>query len=322
MSKTFYQMTDCDDGDGGAGAWMPTEYFVDLILEGVYTYGQLSGKLCTIGTDLKAGNGDTVNVRYVKKRTSACNETACGNCLSFVSSTFGDYTIDVKQYGDGDKIADFADFRAKGDIMAQVANEMGKRLAHCRDLKLWQALTGATYTGRGVSSYTTTSSWSTSRVIDGSCCSFGFDIYNCIIDARARLKGQGYDPDYALIHPYVASYLYYKEGSGGNAYPMSVNALIKYGEDGFVKTIAGMKVIEVGVAVDDDSSPDDGNGGAAGDELAFVIDSKRALAEAWGQRPKFNEWYDGQCNATELTVWTYWGCDTLDDSAIIKIINP
>ena len=197
--------------------------------------------------------------------------------------------------------------------MAAIANEMANRLAHCRDKYLWDAIIGATPN----TTYTTTSSWSANPTIQGSCCTFGFDIYNQIILARQHLKGDGYEPDYVLIHPYVASYLYFKEGSGGNAYPFQNMPLLKFGDDGFCKEIAGMKVIEVGVAVDDDSEPS-----AGGDELAFVIDSKRALAEAWGQRPKFNEWYDGQCNATELTVWTYWGCDTLDDDAIVEITNP
>ena len=93
--------------------------------------------------------------------------------------------------------------------------------------------------------------------------------------------------------------------------------LLKYGEDGYLSKIAGLTVIEVKAAVADDSSPSDG-----ADELAYVIDSSRAMAEVWGQRPKFNEWYDGQCNATELTVWMYWGCDTVDDNAIVEITNP
>lgn len=310
MSKTFYELTDCDDGAGGAGAWMPSEYYVDLILEGIQTYGDLSGKACTIATDLAAGNGDTVNVRYVTPRTHTCDTSECGDCLSMTSTTFGDYAITVKQRGDYDKIQNFADWQAKGDVMGQVANEMSKRLAHCRDKALWEALCSSGTT----CSYQTNSAWSTTRSLDSSCCSFSFDIYNCIIDARQSLMGNGYDPDYVLIHPYAASYLYYKEGQMGHLrdnFP-----LLKFNSDGYIASIAGLKVIEVRVAVSDDSSPS-----STGDELAFVIDSKRALAEAWGQRPKFNEFYDGQCNATELTVWTYWGCDTLDSSAICMVTS-
>ncbi len=313
MPKTFYQLTDCDDGAGGAGAWMPSEYFVDLILEGVYQYGDLSGRACTIGVDLAAGNGDTVNVRTVTKRNHACSTTACGACLSVTSNTFDDVAIDVAQYGDYDKIANYADWRAKGDVMGAVANEMSKRMAHCRDKALWSALNGSTPN----TTITTTSSWSPNPTIRTSCCTFNFDIYNSIIEARQHLMGDGYNPDIVLIHPYVASYLYYKEGAGGNAYPFQNMPLLKFNEEGYLASIAGLKVIEVRAAVADDSSPSERS-----DELAYVIDSSRALAEVWGQRPKFNEFYDGVCNATELTLWMYWGCDTLDDNAIVEITNP
>jgi len=308
MTKDFFQLTDCDDGAGGSGAWAPSEYFVDLILEGVYNYGDLSGKACTIGTDLAAGHGDVVNIRSVTKRDHACADTTCGACLSVTSNTFTDIPITVTQQGDYDKIANWADFQAKGDIVGQVANEMGKRLAHCRDKGLWTALGGATHN----TTITTNSAWSTTRNLDTSCCTFGVDIYNCIVDARQHLMGDGYEPDYVLIHPYIASYLYYKEGANG--YIRDNLPLLSYDKDGYLAMIAGLKVIEVRCAVDDDSSPSD-----TGDELAYVIDSKRALAEAWGMRPKFNEFYDGLCNAIELTVWTYWGCDTVDDDAIVEI---
>ena len=197
--------------------------------------------------------------------------------------------------------------------MAAVANEMAKRLAHCRDLKFWEDLSNASPN----TTLTTAASWSSARTVDTSCCTFSFDIYNEIIDARQHLMGDGYNPDYVLVHPYVASYLYYKEGNGGNAYPFQNMPLLKFNEQGYLAEIAGLKVIEVMVAVDDDSEPT-----AGGDELAFVIDSSRALVEAWGQRPKFHEWYDGTCNATELTVWSYWGHSTLDTDAIVTITNP
>lgn len=311
MSKTFYELTDCDDDSGGAGAWIPSQKFSDFVLRGVYQSGDISGKACVIGADLSAGDGDTFNFRMVTKRSDSCGTTGCGNCLSMASTDFDDVTVDISQYGDYDKIANFADWQAKGDVIGSVAIEMGERLAHCRDKALWTALCGASPNTTG----TTVASWSSSRTLDSSCCTFSFDIYNEIIDARQHLMGDGYNPDYVLIHPYVASYLYYKEGAAGQ--PLNTFSLVKYDDKGYLSSIAGMNVIEVKAAVADDADPSDG-----GDELAFVIDSSRALGEVWGQRPKFNEFYDGQCNATELTVWMYWGCDTVDDDAIALITNP
>jgi len=314
MSKTFYQMTDCKDGAGGAGAWIPADYFVDLVLEGVVAYGDLSGRACTIALDLAAGNGDNVNVRTVTKRSHTNSCITCGECLSSTSNTFGDVAISVCQYGDYDKIAAYADWQAQGDIVKQVAKEMSKRMANTRDTLLWTALCAATPN----TTLTLQTAWSPTRLaISSSCCSFGFDIYNTIVDARQHLMGDGYEPDYVLIHPYVSAYLYYKEGAGGNAYPFQQMPLLKFGSDGYLASVAGLKVIEVRVAVADDSSPSD-----TGDELAFVIDSRRALAEVWGMRPKFYEDFDVDCNATELVLWNYWGCDTVDDNAIVEINSP
>lgn len=311
MSKTFYQLTDCDDDDGGAGAWIPSEKFSDFVLRGVYQNGDISGKSCVIGADLSAGDGDTFNFRMVSKRTGAISSTDCNGCLSTSSTDFDDVAVDVKQYGDMDTIETFADWQAYGDVLGSVAIEMGERLAFTRDSLLWTALCGSTPN----TTADVTTSWSSTRTLEGSCCTFGFDIYNSIVDARQHLMGDGYKPDTVLIHPYAASYLYYKEGNQGQ--PLENFALVKYNSDGYLSSIAGMKVIEVKAAVADDADPS-----AGGDELAFVIDSSRALGEVWGKRPKFHEFYDGQCNNTELTVWMYYGCDTVDDDAIVEIDNP
>lgn len=308
LHGSAHQGTDCVN----TADWTPSEYFTNLVLSGVYAYGDLSGKAAVVATDLSAGNGDTVNVRYVTARTHSCASTGCGTCLSEVSTTFANYPIEVHQHGDYDKIVAFADWQAKGDIIAQVANEMGKRLAHCRDLWIWNALDDASLT----TTVTTTASWSSSRSVPTDCCMYLFDIYNAIIDARQTLMATGYNPDYVLLHPYAAQYLYYKD-AGFVPFAQSMMPLMKYGEDGYVQSIAGLKVIEAKVAVTAESSPSDG-----GDTLGFVIDSSRAVGEAWGMQPKFNEFYDGICNATELTVWMYWGTAALDPGAAIDITNP
>jgi len=309
MSRTFAELTT----DTNVAAWIPTEDFVDLVLEGIVCYGALSGNgVCALDYDMGAGKGDTVNVRTVTARTHTCANTTAGNCLSVTSNTFSEHTIDVNQQGDYDKIASFTEWKTKGNLLKQVANEMSKRLANCRDATMWTNLCGAAAN----TTINTTSAWAASRATD-SCCNFTFDIYNAIIDAKQHLSGDCYSPDTILIHPYVAAYLYYKEN--GNIPPVGdIAPLVRYSADGSgLESIAGMRVVEVGVAVADDSSPSSTN-----DELAFVIDSSRAMGEVWGKRPDFNQFYDGKCNAIELTLWTYWGTSILDANAIVAIESP
>jgi hypothetical protein len=311
MSKSFTELTDETDGTGGIGAWIPSEHFADLILESVDNYSQLAGKITAMNYDLNAGKGDTVNIRYVNARDNVQQITSCvtgDSCLSAASSTFGDYTITVYMQGDYDIVCDFAMWKSTGDGYAQIANEMSKSLATWRDDQLIADLTTATVN----TTITSSAPYSTSRTTD-TCCNFAFDIYNAIIDARQHLITDGYTPDYVIIHPMVASYLYYKE----NGDMPVLSSLVKYNGEGFVTEIAGMKVIESRALYGHKASPT-----ASADELAFVIDSKRALGEVWGKRPTFTKEYVPECNNYKMVVWSYWGHDTLDENAIISIENP
>jgi hypothetical protein len=312
--KSFEKLTDETDGTGGIGAWIPSEHYADLILEGVYRKGQLAGKITALNYDMNAGNGNTVNVRYVAVRDNVQEIDSCvtgSSCLSAASTTFGDYTITVKMQGDYDIVCDFAMWQSTGDGYAQIAKAMSDSLAQWRDLKIWEDLAAATAN----TTITSTCSYNTSRTTD-TCCNFCFDIYNAIIDGRQHLLGDGYDPDYVIIHPYVASYLYYKE-NGNTPAVQDIMPLVKYDGNGYLASIAGLKVIEAKVAVVDDSEPT-----AGGDELAFVIDSSRALGEVWGKRPTFTKEYVPECNNYKMVVWTYWGHDQLDQNAIVAIENP
>jgi len=315
MSKSFTELTDATDGAGGIGAWIPSEHFADLILEGVYQKGQLAGKITALNYDMGAGKGNVVNVRYVSKRNNVQEISSCvtgSSCLSAASTTFGDYPITIKMQGDYDIVCDFAMWKSTGDGYSQIANEMSNSLAAWRDLKIWEDLCNH---WASAAAQTTTCSWSSSRTTD-TCCNYCFDIYNAIIDSRQYLYGQGYNPDTVIIHPYAASYLYFKE-NGNPPAVQDIMPLLKYGEDGHIRSIAGMRVIEAKAAVADDADPSDG-----GDELAFVIDSKRALGEAWGKRPTFTKDYIPECNNYKMVVWEYWGHDGLDTNAISVISNP
>jgi hypothetical protein len=56
--------------------------------------------------------------------------------------------------------------------------------------------------------------------------------------------------------------------------------------------------------------------------MAVIIDSKRAIAEAWGKRPTFEEVRDPHCDSYQEVVWAYWGAHTVDIAAIYGIMNP
>jgi len=301
MSRTFTELTN----DANAANWIPTEDYANLILEGVVCYGQLSANgISALEYNMAAGNGDTVNVRTVTARTHSCATSGCG-CFSVTSNTLSDVKIQVYQWGDYDKICDWTSWKANGNILQVVAKEMAKRMAKCRDAQIWTQLCAATpnVTGR------TKAVWSVKEsIVSTTCCAYQFDLYNSIVSVRQHLIGDCYNPDVLLLHPYAAAYLYYKEGS---VMP-NFGSTIKFSADGSkIETLLGMRVIEVAVAAADDSSP-----ASAGDEVAIILDSSRAFGEVFGKKPELHSFYDGKCNATELTVWQYWGSGVLDANAI------
>ena len=308
MSRAFTELTN----DANASAWIPTEDYASLILEGVVCCGQLSGNgITALEYNMSAGHGDVVNVRTVTARTHSCATQGCG-CLSVTSNTLSDAKIYVYQWGDYDKICDWTSWKANGNILQAVAKEMAKRMCKCRDAQIWTQLSNAT----PLATIRTKAVWTSDKVPSGSCCSFSFDLYNSIVSARQRLSGYCYNPDTVILHPYAAAFLYYKEGNAAG-FLGTYNPLIKFNEQtGYISQILGMRVIEAGVAVADDASP-----ATEGDEVAFVIDSSRAIGEVFGKKPELHSFYDGKCNATELTVWQYWGSGILDGNAIVTVTS-
>lgn len=275
--------------DATAAGWIPTEAWADLILEASVCYGQLSGVITAVDYDLAAGNGDTVRVRtFPSKATVACKTYNC-QCLSATSAWLQYKDIEICQMGIYDEMCAWSLYKAKGPVKEGVLNEMAKALAASRDYALVVALgTGASpYRYRTAVSYTSTAT-SSAR-----CCDWAFNIYNAVVSAAGRLRNACKNPDTIVINPLVASWFYIGDRGGDHGLHVQFDA-----NDNLI-SIAGMKVIQ---------TPHLHVRTAGVITLAYVFDSSRALAEAWGMRPTFTENYDNICNRYDETVWMYWGC--------------
>jgi len=290
-------------------SWVKADIFADTILEGLVCYGQLSGKITALEYDLTAGGGDTVQVKYVEKRTNSCTSmTGSCLCLSDTSTTFGTYDIKINAWGDYDVVCGYSEWKADGDIMPLIMNEMAKRMAECRDEEIYNNLV----TNIGTPNIDKESKVSCADgVIAGSCCTFTYELYNSIVTVMKHMQGDSYEPDYVILHPDVAKYLYFKDGTG---YFYSQIPGTSYSEDGKLQTLAGLKVIECCNANDCSDN--------AGEVQAVIIDSRRAVGEAWGKRPTFTEFYENYCDRTRLVLWQYWGSAALDSDAVGWVSNP
>jgi len=318
MVRTIEELTDCTDGTGGTGAWVMDDVFADIVLGGVVCYGQLSGVVTAMEYDFSAGGGNTIQVRYVSPRTASCaskTETYCCTCLSEASTTFGTYSIRVRAWGDYDLVCGFSIWSAKGNVVALILKEMAKRMAMCRDAEIWSNLTDDFTTPNFVNK---TEVSCEDGQISGSCCTFTYDLYNSIVSVIQHLRGDAYDPDYVIMHPNVAAYLYYKDAAG---YFYDRMPGTTYDKEGNLQTIRGCKVIESCNATDCNDTgallPTNKDG-----IMAVVLDSARAVGEVWGKRPIFHEFYDAKCDRYEEVLWQYWGSNAMDTNAIGWVTNP
>jgi hypothetical protein len=251
-------------------AWVPADAYADLILEASVCYGQLSGVITAIDYDLKACQGSTIQVRYAPARTAQGPIAAC-NCLSAVSSTMGTYSIPVYAYGDYDLMCGFSLFSACGPVKESILKEMAKGLANARDSAIWTQITTGFTPG-----YTSTlKSGCTASVTTDSCCFDVVDLYNKIVYLTKRMQGGALNPDYVIMHPTVAARLYYKD-NGTIPLVSVITPLLRFDGSGQLIAIGPLKVIESCVAASCVTT--------SGATMAVVIDSSRAVGEAWGDR--------------------------------------
>ena len=208
--------------------------------------------------------------------------------------------------------AGYSEWAAEGPVRNMIINELAKRMSQCRDEEIWSNLTDD-ITTPGV---TITSEVSCSDgVIAGSCCTFTYNLYNSIVTAMKRMQAAAYEPDYVIMNPEVAAYLYFKSADG---YPIMALAGTTFSEDGKLLTVAGLKVVE-----SCNATLCNANGANQGNhQMAVLIDSKRAVGEAWGKKPTFTQEYVPECDTTKIVIWQYWGSAHLDPNAVGWIVNP
>lgn len=303
--KSLIQLTDDTDMAG----WIPTEAWADLILESSICETVLSGKITAVDSDIAAGNGHTVRVRTFPARTAQGPFTQACSCLSQCSSPLQYADVTIAQYGDYDHLCDFALWQAKGPVKEGILNEMAKGLGLARDTRLIRAM-GATAAGV-LHTYRaeTAVSWTSTATITGGCCDFRFNLYNSIVSVMSRMRGVCLKPDTIVISPELASWFYIGDRGGDHGLHVGFDAQDR------LLTVAGLNVIETGTM----AAP-----GTTGSKptYCFIIDSSRALAEAWGKRPTFSEQYNLQCNYWEEVVWMYWGAAVVTEPAIGAVYGP
>jgi len=302
---TGYEFSNSDSGcDNDVDDWTPSEVFANIIWSAFYCKGYLSGKVTVRGIDFERGKGDTVSIRIIGKRSTVQGPLGSCECLSCASNSFTVESVTLDAYGDMTEICEL-DLQKAGDVAKDaILENMASNVAEAVDVEIYNQLYNAS------AGYTDTLS-NCCEVTDDGCCmdAFGRELVNSIIEMEASMREGGYRPDYIIISPSVAAHFKYKEASSMIGLPISYsgNELAKIGN---------MQVIEFPSAKT--CTWLSTNGGIA----AILLDSRRAVGEGWGMKPKFEQDRNIDCDSTTVAVHFYIGIDELDASAIGQISVP
>lgn len=293
----------CDESSQLDNNWSVQRHFCNIIWHAKECYYGL-GKICATVCDINAGDNARLDIKVISARADPNSVSAC-TCLSCASNTFDRYSITLSQLGDYAVLCSWDEFQVGSSYRRAVIDSMAKHWGVYFDAQIYATLIAAT------AGYTETlnNTLDCNGVISGSCCTNGSDIYGRLLDLDARMRAAGYSPDYAIVSPTIANYFKYLQTPGSALAMPSVSM-----EGNVLTRIGHIKVIEYCGATACST--------ATATAFLWLVDSSRAIGQAFGKRPSLEFERDAECNSWKLVMWAYWGVSALDSAAIGKIVSP
>ncbi len=293
----------CDESSQLENNWSVSQNFCNFVWHAKECYMGL-GFLCASVCDIKAGDNARLDIKVISARGDPSSVSAC-TCLSCASNTFTKYSITVNQLGDYAVLCSWDEFQVGSSYRRAVLKSMASHWGVYFDAQIWAALAAAT------AGYTETlnNTLDCNGVVSGSCCTNGSDIYGRLLDLRAAMVAAGYKPDYFICSPTVANYFKYMQ------HPITALAMPTIKMSGNTLTAIGdIKVVEYCGATACST--------ATALRIGVLIDSSRAIGQAFGKKPTLEFHRDPECNSTKIVMWAYWGVAALDSGALGIIVTP
>lgn len=303
-----------DDSDTGCiddvSSWSPADNYAKVIWETFVCKADLF-RIAIKGIAVNPGQGLGVQIRAYGAFGAPSAKNAC-ECASCASITFKTYPVTLSQYNLEAVVCGLDEFDVGSPLIDAYLKGMSDSWAQYFDAQIYAALSGASpgTTAQLPEDLSCTPS------IGGSCCSDSslLNIYNALNSLVADMReGTGlagpYNPDWLIISPSVAAIFKRMQTP-----KTQFNAQdIVFDSDGRLSRVAGLKVIEFcGATACTD---------LADAVVAIVVDSRRAVAAVFGQRPKLYKFFQSNCNSTRIDWWSYFGVAACDLDAIGHIIN-
>lgn len=297
--------TGCDDD---VSDWSPDDVYAKVVWETFVCKADLF-RVCVKGIDINPGEGLKTQIRLFGAFGDPTELNAC-ECASCASITWTTYPLTLKQYNLEAIVCDKDIWDVGSVMMDSYIKAMSDSWARWFDAQIYSELETAV-AGTDVS---LANALSCTPSISGSCCSDTglVDMYNAISEVIATMRegATPYDPDWIIMSPSVARVFKRMQTPQAPAWFSD----IKFGDDGRLKSISGLKVIEYCGA--------NACAATSGQELAIIVDSRRAIGAVFGQRPKLYKFFQSNCNSYRIDQWAYFACGELDLNAIGHVTNP
>lgn len=304
--------TDSDTGcEDDVSAWSPDDIYAKMIWETFVCKADLF-KIAVKGISINPGDGLGVQIRAFGAFGDPTELASC-ECASCASITFTTYPLTLKQYNLEAIVCDKDIWDVGGILMDAYIKSMSDSWARWFDAQIYSEIETAT---PGTTA-TLPAALNCTPAITGSCCTDAalVNLYNAVHQIVASMReGTGlagpYDPDYVIVSPTVAAIFKRMQ----TPTPMPWMGDITFDASGRLKSWAGLKVIEYcGANTCTNTSAQ---------EVAIVIDSRRAVGAVFGQRPKTYKFFQSNCNSYRIDQWAYFAVGELDTDAIAHVVNP
>jgi hypothetical protein len=268
------------------------DVYSSLILEALYAARAFAGIVSATREDLTAEAGNDVQVPYMSART-AQGPIAEGVALTANASATGTYAITIEKFGDYDLVnREVFEDQTIFDENAFLRNQ-AEALAEKVDDLVWTELE----TAAAASSET--------LAVAGTLT----DLYDQVVELKAKMKKLKVKPNFLITGPDQEAQFLKDTSEGIKLQQIQVR-------DGELMSVAGLPVIISPLC--------NANAATAGLVQAVMIDSRRAVGEAWGRRPErvVDRVTKADSDQVRLITWLRYGTDELDVNAIGHVKNP
>jgi len=308
MDRLFAN-TDSDTGCADdVSAWSPEDVYAKIVWNTFVCKADLF-KICVKGLAINPGDGLGVQIRAYGSFGSPVEKASC-ECGSCASIGFTTYPLTLKQYNLEAIVCDKDIWDVGSILMDSYLSAMSDSWAVWFDAQIYSELETAT---PGTSTSLPTA-LACAPALGATCCADTalYELYNSIHGTVASMREgtNPYSPDWIIVSPTVAAIFKRMQ----SPQPMPWMGDVSFDEDGRLKKISGLKVIEYCGA---NSCCTD-----TGEVVAIIVDSRRAVGAVFGERPKTYKFFQTNCNSYRIDQWAYFAVGELDTKAIAHIVNP